>query len=303
VVENEVANPTYLNLQALARIRNLQLLARTVVEGFVLGLHKSPFHGSSVEFSEYRPYSAGDEIKRIDWKLFAKVDRYYVKQYEAETNLVCNILLDASASMAYQSKPEGLSKLQYGCFLAACLAHFMIGQRDSTGLTIFDQDVRSVIPPKLTPTHLRRILTELEATKPGQTTQVAGAMNKLADTLKRRGLVVLISDLLDDVDAIKAALKRFRFQGHDIIIFHVMDNAELTFPFDRMMQVQDLESGQSTLVSPASMRETYMGQLKSFLSSCEKAAADVKADYKLFDTTTPLEIALSEYLYKRSSLG
>ncbi len=298
-----MAQPTYLNLATLARIRNLQLLAKTVVEGFILGLHKSPFHGSSVEFSEHRPYAAGDEIKRIDWKLFAKVDRYYVKQYEAETNLVCNILLDASASMAYQSDPKGLSKLQYGCYLAACLAHFMIGQRDATGLTIFDAEVRSVIPPKLSPTHLRRVLSELENAKPGSQTQVAGAMHRLADTMKRKGLVVLISDLLDDVEAIKSALRRFRFQGHDVIIFHVMDNAELTFPFDRMMQVQDLESGQQTLVAPQSMRDTYMKQLGDFLHGVEKAAGDVKADYKLFDTNTPLEIALSEYLYKRSQLG
>lgn len=298
-----MAQPKYLNLATLARIRNLQLLAKTVVEGFILGLHKSPYHGSSVEFSEHRPYAAGDEIKRIDWKLFAKVDRYYVKQYEAETNLVCNILLDASASMAYKSNPEGLSKLEYGCFLAACLAHFMIGQRDATGLTVFDDKVRSVIPPKLSPTHLRRLLSELENTKPGTTTQVAGAMNQLADTMKRKGLIVLISDLLDDVDAIKAALRRFRFHGHDIIIFHVMDNAELTFPFERMMQVQDLESGEQTLVAPQSMRETYMKQLKDFLHSVEKAAGDAKADYKLFDTNTPLEIGLSEYLYKRSQLG
>jgi uncharacterized protein (DUF58 family) len=205
--------------------------------------------------------------------------------------------------MAYQSDPKGLSKLQYGCFLAACLAHFMIGQRDATGLTVFDSQVRTVIPPKLTPTHLRRILTELEAVKPSSTTHVAGAMNQLADGLKRRGLIVLISDLLDDVDAIKAALKRFRFQGHDLIVFQVMDNAELTFPFEKMMQMQDLESGQSTLVAPQSMRETYMKQLTSFLSGIEKSCGVVKADYKLFDTNTPLEIALSEYLYKRSQLG
>ncbi len=298
-----MAQPTYLNLAALARIRNLQLLARTVVEGFILGLHKSPFHGSSVEFSEHRPYAAGDEIKHIDWKLFAKVDRYYVKQYEAETNLVCNILLDASASMAYQSDPEGLSKLQYGCFLAASLAHFMIGQRDATGLTIFDDQVRSVIPPRLSPTHLRRILTELDAAEPSNTTQVAGAMNQLADTMKRRGLVVLISDLLDDVDAIKAALRRFRFHGHDIIVFHVMDNAELTFPFDRMMQVQDLETSQTTLIAPQSMRETYLARLRRFLDGVEKACGDVRADYKLFDTKTPLETGLSEYLHKRSQIG
>jgi uncharacterized protein (DUF58 family) len=293
----------YLNLEALARIDDLHLLAKTVVEGFILGLHRSPFKGSSVEFSEHRPYSPGDEIKRIDWRVYAKVDRYYVKQYEAETNLVCNILLDASASMGYQSDPAGLSKLQYGCYLAACLAYFMIGQRDAAGLSIFDTEVRTVLPPRLSQTHLQHILSTLDDLQPGGETNVAGPMHALADGQKRRGLIVLISDLLDDVDAIRSALQRFRFDGHDVLVFHVMDDAELTFPFGSMTQFEDLETGGSTLVSPESMRGTYMQQLGQFLTALEKGCADVKTDYQLFNTKTPLEVALSEYLYRRSQLG
>ena len=293
----------YLNLEALSRINNLQLLAKTVVEGFIQGLHRSPFHGSSVEFSEHRQYSPGDEIKHIDWKVFAKADRYYVKRYEAETNLVCNILLDASGSMSYKSNPEALSKLEYASYLAACLAYFMIGQRDATGLAIFDSKVRTVLPPRLSQTHMQHILAELEGIKPGAETNIAGPMNALADSQKRRGLMVVISDLLDDVEALKSALQRFRFQGHDIIVFQVMDNAELTFPFSSMTQFKDLETGGSTLVSPESMRGTYMKELQKFLTAIEKGCADVKADYKLFDTKTPLELALSEYLFRRSQLG
>ncbi len=293
----------YLSVEALARIDDLQLLAKTVVEGFTLGLHRSPFHGSSVEFSEHRPYSPGDEIKHIDWRVYAKIDRYYIKQYEAETNLVCNILLDASASMGYKSDPGALSKLEYASCLAACLAYFMIGQRDAAGLAIFDDKVRLVLPPRLSQSHIRHILSELDALEPGGETDVAGPMHTLADGQKRRGLMVLISDLLGDVEAIKSALQRFRFEGHDIIVFHVMDDAELTFPFSAMTQFEDLETRATTLVSPESTRTTYLRELRKFLTAVEKGCADVKADYKLFNTKTPLEVALSEYLYRRSQLG
>jgi uncharacterized protein (DUF58 family) len=293
----------YLSIEALARIGDLQLLAKTVVEGFILGLHRSPYHGSSVEFSEHRPYAPGDEIKHIDWRVYAKSDRYYIKQYEAETNLVCNILLDASASMGYKSNPDGLSKLEYASCLAACLAYFMIGQRDATGLAIFDDKVRTILPPRLSQTHIKHILSELDELQPGGETDVAGPMNALADSQKRRGLMVVISDLLDNVDAIKSALQRFRFQGHDIMVFHVMDDAELNFPFSTMTQFKDLETGVATLVSPEATRTVYMKELGRFLTTMEKACADVKADYKLFNTKTPLEVALSEYLYRRSQLG
>lgn len=298
-----MAGSQYLSTEVLARVSNMQLLAKVIVEGFVLGLHRSPFHGSSVEFSEYRQYTAGEEIKHIDWKVYAKSDRYYIKRFEAETNLACNILLDASASMSYKSRPDGLSKLEYGASLAACLAYFMINQRDSTGLTVFDSAIRTSLPPRLGPTHLQRVLTELEGLKAGGDTNLSGPMNATADGLKRRGLVIIISDLLDNAESLRSALSRFRFQGHDLIVFHVMDDAELTFPFDSMTQFTDLESGQSAIVSPTGMRATYMRELKKYLGDVQKACADVRADYSLLNTQSPLELALSEYLHRRSRLN
>jgi len=205
--------------------------------------------------------------------------------------------------MSYKSREDGQSKLQYAASLAACLAYFMIGQRDATGLTIFDSKIRSALPPRLGPSHLQRVLGELDRIKAGGDTSLAGPMTSMAEGLKRRGLVIIISDLLDSVDALRSALSRFRFQGHDLIVFHIMDNAELTFPFDSLTEFTDLESGQQTTVSPAGMRATYMRELKQYLSDVQKACADVKADYSLFDTQAPLELALSEYLHRRSRLN
>ena len=297
-----MAKSRHLDFDVIARISNMQLLARTVVEGFILGLHRSPYRGFSVEFAEYRQYSPGDEIKHIDWKVYGKTDRHYIKQFEEETNLVCNILLDASGSMAYKSREDGLSKLDYGARLAACLAYFMMRQRDATGLTIFDTEVRASLPPRLRQSHMQHLLTELEQVEPGGETNIAGPMHGLAETLKRVGLTIIISDLLDDPEAVLSALQHFRFKGHDVIVFHVMDDAELTFPFDTMTEFTDVETGEKQLISPEGMRPVYMEELRRFLTVYEKGCASVRADYKLFDTKTPLDLALSEYLHRRSQL-
>jgi len=281
----------------------MQLLAKVVVEGFILGLHRSPYRGFSVEFAEYRQYSPGDDIKHVDWKVFGKTDRYYIKQFEEETNLACHIVLDASASMGYRSDENGLSKLQYGACLAACLADFMMRQRDATGLTVFDTDVRASLPPRLRQSHRQHIIAELDGLEPGGETNIAGPLHDLADTLKRTGLVVLISDLLDEPEDVLSALQHFRFSGHDTIVFHIMDDAELTFPFDAMTEFSDLESGEKLLVSPEGMKPVYMEELRRFLTFYEKGCADLKADYKLFDTRTRLDLALSEYLHRRSRMG
>jgi uncharacterized protein (DUF58 family) len=293
----------YLDFDVIARIDNMQMLAKVLVEGFVLGLHRSPYRGFSVEFAEYRQYSPGDEIKHIDWKVFGKTDRYYIKQFEEETNLACYIVLDASASMAYKSKEKGLTKLQYASYMAACLSYFIMRQRDAVGLMIFDSEVRTVLPPRMRQSHLKHVMSALDELKPGKETNIAQPLHHLADGLKRRGLVILISDLLDDPDAVLSALQHFRFQGHDIIVFQVMDNAELTFPFNSMTEFSDLETGLKTTVSAEGIRELYMSELKAFFSAYEKGCADVRADYKLFDTGQPLELALSEYLYRRSKMG
>jgi len=293
----------FLDFDVIARIDNMQMLARVLVEGFVLGLHRSPYRGFSVEFAEHRQYSPGDEIKHIDWKVFGKTDRYYVKQFEEETNLACYIVVDASASMAYGSNEKRPTKLQYASYMAACLSYFIMRQRDAVGLMLFDNEVRTVLPPRMRQSHLKHILSALENLKPGKETNISKPLHHLAEGLKRRGLIILISDLLDEPESIRSALQHFRFQGHDIIVFQVMDNAELTFPFDSMTEFSDMETGLKATVSPEGIRNTYLAEMKNFLASCEKACADVHADYKLFDTSQPLELVLSEYLYRRSRIG
>ncbi len=292
----------YLDYDVIQRIDSMQLLARGVVEGFLLGLHRSPYRGFSVEFAEYRTYSPGDEIRHIDWKVYGKTDRYYIKQFEEETNLACTLLLDRSASMGYSSAPEGPTKLQYACYLAACLSYFMLRQRDAAGLVTFDIALGEMLPPRLGQAHLRHLMAILDRCEPGGQTQVAKPLHELAEGLRRRGMVILISDLLDDVEAILSALQHFRYQGHDVLVLHVMDPAELSFPFDATTEFADLETGERATVAPEGLRPLYMKKLGAFLDAIEKGCADIRADYRLFDTSQPLELALSEYLFRRGKL-
>jgi len=298
-----MANTGVLDFNVLARIDSMQLLAKVIVEGFILGLHRSPYRGFSIEFAEYRQYSPGDEVKHVDWKVYGKTDRYYIKQFEEETNLVCYLIVDASASMGYRSTPEGPTKLQYAAKMAACLAYFMIRQRDAAGLMIFDTKIRTALPPRLRQTHLRHMLAALENVEPGGETNISVPLTELAEGLKRKGLIIVISDLLDDPEKVLSALQHFRFQGHEVLVFQVMDNGELNFPFTTMTEFTDLESGQKVVVSPEGMKPVYMEELRQFLAAYEKGCGGIHAEYKLFDTGKPLELALSEYLYRRSRLG
>jgi len=298
-----MANSGVLDFNVLARIDSMQLLAKVIVEGFILGLHRSPYRGFSIEFAEYRQYSPGDEVKHVDWKVYGKTDRYYIKQFEEETNLTCYLIVDASASMGYKSTPEGLTKLQYASRMAACLAYFMMRQRDAAGLMIFDTKIRTALPPRMRQTHLKHILAALENAEPGGETNISVPLHELAEGLKRKGLVILISDLLDDPVQVLSALQHFRFQGHEVLVFQVMDNGELTFPFTTTTEFTDLETGQKTIVAPEGMKPIYLEELRQFLSAYEKGCGGIHAEYKLFDTGKPLELALSEYLYRRSRMG
>lgn len=288
----------YLDFDTLARIDNMHLLAKTVVEGFIMGLHRSPFRGFSVEFADYRQYAPGDDIRHIDWKVYGKNDRFYVKQYEQETNLACHIVLDCSASMGYGS--GRLTKLQYGSFLAASLAYFMIHQRDATGLVLFDEKVRIMLPPRSRVTHLHLMLSALERQKSGQGTDIATPLHEMAEGLKRRGLIVLISDLYDDPKRVLSALQHFRFRGSDLIVFQIADEAELKFPFERLTEFVDPETGESVMITGDAVRKTYHREMEKFFGEYRKGCADLKVDYHLFDTSTPLELALSQYLFRRS---
>ena len=298
-----MATPGVLDFNVLARIDSMQLLAKVIVEGFILGLHRSPYRGFSIEFAEYRQYSPGDEVKHVDWKVYGKTDRYYIKQFEEETNLTCYLIVDASASMGYKSTPDGFTKLQYATRMAACLAYFMMRQRDAAGLMIFDTKIRTALPPRMRQTHLKHIFAALETAKPGGETNISVPLHELAEGLKRKGLIVLISDLLDDPEQVLSALQHFRFQGHEVLVFQVMDNGELTFPFTTMTEFTDLETGQKMIVAPEGMKPVYMEELRQFLSAYEKGCGSIHAEYKLFDTGKPLELALSEYLHRRSRMG
>ena len=298
MAEPQDATFRFLDFDTLSRISNMQLLAQTVVEGFILGLHRSPYRGFSVEFAEYRQYAPGDEIRHLDWKVYGKTDRYYIKQFEEETNLNCHILLDTSASMGYGS--GRLTKLEYGSYLAASLAYFMMTQRDATGLVLFDTEIRTLLPPRSRLPHLHLILSELENLKPAGGTATGKPLHDLAEGIKKRGLIVLISDLYDEPDQVLSGLQHFKFLGNDIIVFHLMDKAEMAFPFDRLTEFIDPETGERLLTAPDAVRKGYLAELEKFLSAYQQGCADLRIDYKLFDTSTPLELALSEYLYQRS---
>ena len=289
---------TYLDFDTLSRISNMQLLAKTVVEGFILGLHRSPYRGFSVEFAEYRQYAPGDEIRYLDWKLYGKTDRYYVKQFEEETNLNCHIILDKSASMSYGSGK--LTKLQYGSYLAASLAQFMMMQRDATGLVLFDTEIRTLLPARSRTTHLHLMLSELENLQPAGATATGKPLHDLAEGIKKRGLIVLISDLYDEPEDVLSGLQHFKFLGNDVIVFHLMDKAEADFPFDHVTEFIDPETGERIVTAPDSVRKDYLAELEAFCAAYRQGCAALKVDYALFDTSTPLELALSEYLYQRS---
>ena len=281
----------------LSRLGTLELKARTVVEGFLSGLHRSPFKGFSVEFAEYRQYMPGDPLSTIDWKVYARTDRHYVKKFEEETNVECHVLLDVSASMGYASR--GVTKLRYGAMLAASLAYLMNRQRDAVGLTTFDERIVSMTPPSARPSQLRSILEALDNAKVGSRTDVTKPLQVLAEGIGKRGIVVFISDLLDEPDRIIDGLRHFRFRGSDVIVFHLLDPAERTFPFDRATRFRDIELGDELMAVPSLVREGYLESLNAALERYRRELGSTGIDYCLVDTSTPLDFALMSYLSTR----
>jgi uncharacterized protein (DUF58 family) len=287
----------FLDPAVIARLGTLELRARTIVEGFLSGLHRSPLRGFSVEFAEYRQYFPGDELSTIDWKVFARTDRHVVKKFEEETNLKGYLLLDVSGSMAYGSGT--LSKLEYGSVLAASLAYLMQQQRDAAGLVTFDAAIRTFIPPGLRPGHLSAILHALDTQQAERRTDSAPPMNQLADAMTKRGLVVLISDLLDDPARVVKGLKHFRYRGCDVLVFHVLDHAELTFPFERPVRFRDLEDDTELLTNPARVRDQYLAAVDDFIATYRREFGAAGIDYQVLDTSQPLDQALLTYLATR----
>jgi uncharacterized protein (DUF58 family) len=288
----------FLDPAVLARLGTLELRARTIVEGFLSGLHRSPFKGFSVEFAEYRQYLPGDDLSSIDWKVYARTDRYYVKKFEEETNLDCYLLLDVSASMEYGS--QGVTKREYASMLAASLAFLMNRQRDAVGLMAFDETLLAMLPPSARPGHLRSVLGMLDRVGPGTRTDVSKPLHLLADGVRKRGLVILISDLLDEPARVVDGLRHFRFRGNDVIVFHVVDPAELTFPFERASRFRDMEDGTEMMAIPSVVRAQYLDAMHAAHQVYRRELKSVGIDYRLLDTSQPLEFALMSYLSTRS---
>lgn len=301
----------FLDPAALQRVKNLTVMARGVVEGFITGLHTSPYKGFSIEFAEHRNYTAGDNIRHLDWRMLARTDRLYVKQYEEETNLRAQIVLDVSRSMMYRHE-DTLTKFQYGSYLAAVLACLMSRQQDAVGLTAFDERVRLDMPCRTSSRHFGEMMRQLETmageleseTQPNgaQETNVAETLHRLAERFKRRCLIVLISDLYDDPDAIVRALHHFRHRRHDVIVFNVFDKSELEFPFREATRFVDMETGEELQIDPAFVRDDYLRRIQAFVDGYRKSCNECQIDYVVTHTSVPYDFMLSRYLSKRSGL-
>jgi uncharacterized protein (DUF58 family) len=296
-VPASVRERQFLDPAVVARLSNLELKARTVVEGFLSGLHRSPFKGFSVEFAEYRQYIPGDDLSTIDWKVYARSDRHYVKKFEEETNLNCHVMLDVSGSMAYGSR--GITKYEYGQCLAASLAYLMNRQRDGVGLAAFDERIVTMLPASARPGHLSAMLVTLDRLQLGTETNVSKPLHQLADSLNKRGMVVLISDLLDDPERVIRGLKHFRFRGTDVIVFQLLDPDELAFPFQRATRFEDMETRDEVLAQPLMVREHYLKAIGGLIERYKRELGAAGIDYQLLTTDQPLELALLAYLSTR----
>lgn len=305
----------FLNPEILARIGNLELIAKFVVEGFISGLHKSPYHGFSVEFSQYRQYMPGDDTKHIDWKAYARTNRYYIKQFEEETNLNCYLLLDTSQSMVHPMPEEltadetsdvhteKLTKLRYSSFLIASLAYFMAKQRDAVGFAYFDDTLHQYIPARSSASHLHTILLTLETLQTAKSTRMGGPLHQIAERLTKRGLVIFISDLYDEnQDEVVTGLEHLRYDGHEVIVFHVLAQQEVDFAFDRLLRFVDSENDEEIITTPQAIRESYLNHFDEFINAYRVALRQADIDYNLITTSTPVDVALSSYLAKRQGI-
>lgn len=291
----------YFDPEGLARVGHMELVARQVVEGFLTGRHRSPYHGFSVEYLDHRAYTPGDDLRAIDWKILARTDKYHVKLFEDETNLRAHILLDCSKSMAFQSGE--VSKLAYGSYLAAALTYLMLHQNDAVGLVLFDSTVRQMLPPKARPTQFRRVLELLDHSYSKEDTDVGAVLHDIAERIHRRGLVIVISDLIDDEEKIANGLQHFRHNNHEVVVLHVMDDAELTFPYERLTRFKDMEGAGRLTANPKSLRNRYLARITTFLDNLKAICFERKISYNLANTKEPYDRFLAAYLEKRARMG
>ena len=297
--DNSLAGARFVDPKVLARIGNLELLANTVVNGYINGLHRSPYFGASVDFAEHRGYMPGDDIRRVDWKLYARTDRYYLKEYEADTNANFSVILDISRSMNFQSR--GISKFEYGKYLCACLAYFAQKQRDRIGCITFDSDIVSHIPPSAK--HLDRVLHTLDRATADRPGILQVPMQKMAEHFGRKGIIVIVSDLYESPEAVIEAIKPLKYRGNDIVVFHVLDQAEIDFNFDEASSFQDLETGEQIPVVPSALAEQYRALVQEHIAALSSRFSQNRVDYTLINTSTPLDYALFKYLSARQRLS
>lgn len=289
----------YLDPKVLARLEGFRLGARRSVEGYVSGVHHSSDRGLSIEFAEHREYAPGDDLRYLDWKVFGRTDKYYLKQFEEETNLVCYVLLDVSRSMQYRSPAAPESKLDYARRLAATLAYLVLRQQDSVSLITFDEAVATRLAPSGNPSHLKQLLQVMDEASPARKTATAAVFHELAERFKRRGVVVVVSDLLDDAEAMLGGLAHFRHRRHEVILLHVLDPAEVEFPFDETTLFLGLEREASVLVDPRALRKAYLQQFESFVHRVQQGCREHQMDYVAMRTDRPLDVALSSFLGRR----
>jgi uncharacterized protein (DUF58 family) len=291
----------YLEPEALARVKNLSLVARGVVEGSITGMHASPYKGFSVEFAEHREYTMGDDPRHLDYKMLARTERLYIKQYEEETNMRVQILLDVSGSMAYRYETK-ITKYDYGASLSAILAYLMTRQQDSVGLTTFDTQLQLDMPARSSPRHFNEMMRQLETIEPGAETGISDVLHKLANRFKKRCLIVLISDLYDNPEEVMRALHHFRHRKHEVIVFQVFDKAEIEFPFRDVISFHDLETNERIQIDPAYVRDAYKEQMDEFIEFFRRKCSESNIDYVLTDTSIPYDFMLSRYIAKRNRL-
>ena len=294
----EMPGARFVDPRILARVGNLELLAKTVVDGFINGLHRAPFFGASIDFAEHRQYVAGDDIRRVDWKLWARTDRYYVKQYEADTNTNFTILFDISKSMKFSS--GGVTKLEYGSFLGACLGYLATRQRDRVGILTFDEDIVTHVPPSAK--HFDMVLHTLDRARAERPGHLSAPLHKMAEHFKRRGILLLISDFYDAPEAILDAIKPLKFLGNDLIVFHVLDPQEINFDYDDASAFEDLESREQIPVVPQSFRAEYRRLIQEHVNALQTRFSEQRIDYALLNTSEPLDRALFSYLSSREKM-
>ncbi len=295
----------YLDPDVLSKVGRLDLKARYVVEGFIAGMHKSPFQGYSVEFAQHRGYVPGDDLKHLDWKVYAKNGRYCIKQYEAETNLVCTALLDASESMAYVGTQAwgGLSKLEYAKIAVAALSYLVLSQSDAMAMGVFAEGVDEYVERSTRKIHLNRICAELASVKPERKTAMGPVLHTIADRVRRRGIIVLFSDLFTPIEELIDGLQHLRHLGHEVVVLHLLDHDELTFAFDGLVQFDGLEIARKVLCQPRQLKKAYLGELEKFLHKLKAACQGSGVDYHLVDTTKPVDVTLSAYLGARARMA